>query len=281
MSTENFIEACRQATVCSTEWLSAIAAAAAPLFDNPLGISGYTYRISDADTVELLDLIAAPGSQLAVDPTCGKAAFLARLGAATVSEHYCAGAPRAASLSQLDRKQRADLQRVLPRDASDALGLFGGVFMRSGIKLCTHFAQDVPLGLRRVRYYRGLAAHLGAGYRVRQLVAKAASVFDVAAAVATPAGQLLEVRDCGKQGETVQAIRHAVRNAERIRTRGLRRGVAEAEALYSAFVADNYSLAHAEDTDGKQLVVALRTGRRRNSARNKSQPELLAATSRA
>jgi DNA-binding NarL/FixJ family response regulator len=258
-----FIEACREARGSNQEWFYNVSAAAAPLLHGrrPRGTGGYSYQILGDRSIALLELIQARGSELAAHPTYGKAAFLECINASPMRSVFSAADPNVIVLSRLGAALDVELQDRLPPGAGDSVGLIGGAFRGEGVNLCWLLAEPLRPSPRQLRHLSGLAEHLSAGYRVRQLLGSTTRAYERAAAVFTPDGRVQHAsadlpRD--QHAALIERLVAAVRGSERLRTRSSQRSVADAEALFGAFVSGQYALIDQIDADGKRWVVAMR-----------------------
>lgn len=269
MSTTAFIEACRSTSTTQAAWFLELTAAAAPLLGAHRGLGGYTYRVLLDGSIAIVDLIHPIGSQLAEHPDYGKAAFLNHINGTPLRACFSALDPVAIVLSQQERRLAEALRPRLPPGGVDSVGLISGAFRREGVSLCCLLDRDLRPGTRKMAYLRALAEHLSAGYRVRRVLATSASWIESAAAVITPEGRVAHFAP-PVGGEERASIANrlvgAVRASERLRTVARRRGVAESEALFDAFIAGQYALVDQVDSDGRRWIVAVCVKGHRRSA---------------
>lgn len=259
MSAE-FIEACHHDTPDEREWVLRLCSALAPLLGPHRGLGAYTYALDEKGAARILDMYHEPREQeVAEHPTRGKRAFLRLANGCELGKCFTSSTPRAIALSDLGPTAFRALEAHLPPNASDSVGLLSGAYQDVGINLCCVLDSPLPRRSATHRFLSALSLHLAASFRARRLVQRAALVLDAAAAIATPDGSIAAMSTRSDKKDFARRFVAAVRTAERVKSRRLRKALGDVHAEMEAFVCGEHSLVETVDSDGKRWLVAVRT----------------------
>jgi DNA-binding NarL/FixJ family response regulator len=182
----------------------------------------------------------------------------------TVSETVFAHVPHDAAM----------FRRVNGETAPDILGMVA--HNGAGRGVVVNLVLDAPrrsTPTERRRWTR-CAAHIGAGLRLRSLVADIASLdAGPVEAVFDGGGKLHDAREGASSKSARERLRNAVLSVDRARTTAGRRDCDAAMEAWEALVAGRWSLVDRFDSDQRRFVVAVRNDPRFPDPRGLSQRE--------
>lgn len=262
MPTRDFIEACYQRRDTFPEWAGGVMAQAVKLHGRTVGFGAYNYRLRQDGAVEIIQLFANRGSDLAHDPLLGPRAFIEFVNASpqrdVIVPATFGSADALLLLSDLPVVLARRLRQQLPLRADDSMCM-RGYYDAEGFHLCVLGANRFALSDRRRSFLEGLSRHVAAGYRVqRALAALAADDDDVVLAVASAGGGLLHATGRFRRRDIAQTFIDQVKRKERARCRRIRQSPEETAHLWQAFIDGEYSLVDSVDSDGRRMILAVR-----------------------
>lgn len=136
-----------------------------------------------------------------------------------------------------------------PRGASDVVCMMADTHEQEHVGICALRRERWILSERSRTVWTRIAAHVGAGLRVRR---KAAG----AEIVATPSGRIEHAGGLSDEPQALEAIRQAVRGSERARGALRHDDVEQALELWQALVSGRWSLVDHFDSDGRRYILA-------------------------
>jgi DNA-binding CsgD family transcriptional regulator len=241
-------EACYEVDRDCTAWLEGVHTAVSSLLDRGLGTLAYRYdllsrRLRIYETVE---------QRPAVDVAAMKDA-LTTVPVEYIAQSYraltCAMASEVPGYDDLDSVKRffrpAGVEDIFAINAFDprGVGIWVGAFHPKRWKLPPRI---------RVSYSR-LSAHISAGFRLQQRIARSNVATD---AVLTPRGRVVHAERDAKVDEARVALSDAARSIERARGKLRRKDPENAATGWRALVAAKWSLVDHFERDGKRYIVA-------------------------
>jgi DNA-binding CsgD family transcriptional regulator len=236
-------------------WLLNLARSAMPSLDRGEGVMGF---LADIETRQVVASASTVSSS-------DYAAFFKRLvetAEGAVAEAY--GADRGANFASVsghlgltgghwDRWEAA----------ASSLGFVDAVGLLSATGAGYSFAVWSPARhlltkptQRTVDWWRRLAAHIGAAYRLRRRFGSASAI-DRAEAVLDPSGRVHHASASARERNAQSALREAVLAMERSRGPLRNEDAGRALTLWHALVAGQWSLVDHFDSDGRRFLVAL------------------------
>jgi DNA-binding NarL/FixJ family response regulator len=108
------------------------------------------------------------------------------------------------------------------------------------------------------RRWPQIAAHVGAGVRLRQVAAELSLDSPSVEAVLDPGGNVHDARGQAKDNDARENLREIVRRIERGRTRSGRENVDEALTNWEGLVSGRWSMIDRFDTDQRRFIVAIK-----------------------
>jgi DNA-binding NarL/FixJ family response regulator len=253
-------------------WLRRVLDAAAPLLDAGGGVAGIVFDDTDLrfriDRVvvrggvpELVEYVRAANDDASADGIA--TAYRSGMVAATLSETVFATVPGTGE--QFERSNQGRYR--------DAMGVVAPTGVGTGLALSTPLAEPRPMAPGERASWTRIAAHLGAGLRLRSAFEGGLSLDhgDVEA-ILSPAGAVLDARGAAQPRDARDQLRAGARARERARAR--RRGAPdEALALWEALIHGRWSIVDHFEGDGRRFVVACRNDPRFADLRGLTQRE--------
>jgi DNA-binding CsgD family transcriptional regulator len=204
--------------------------------------------------------------------------------------HYSPSSPVDYCLKSLRRLGAPpEVERVVVRTferlrVKEQAGIFGADVGGRGVGLFINVPQELPLFAPRIVHrFRGLAAHLTSGVRLRHAFGDSDNEAPGAAgsqpeAVLDPAGHALDASGPARDRAARVSLGEAVRLMERARGRLRRADPDEALQLWRGLVDGTWSLVEHHDTDGKRYLLARRNqpGVREPTALTRNERSVLA-----
>ena len=245
----NIIEAAYAEEKSEEDWMRGVAQAAAPVFDAGLGIAAFTFDLPDRRPLWRTFLTVGGDAEAIIRSNRGMHTDSpAEVIVNGFNENLCA------TLSGLlgDGLQR--LPYIAPYlemcGAVDSMGVVAYDPMGSGVCLGALLPEVRTLDPATQRTWLRIAAHLGAGFRLRQHDAPA-----TADAVLDIGGKLYDAIGDARDREARTALRHAARAIDRARTRR-NRDPEDAVAIWRALVSGRWSLVDRFESDGRHFLIA-------------------------
>jgi DNA-binding CsgD family transcriptional regulator len=241
------------------EWLQAVVDRTRPLLDHGLGVYAELYEALPGRPVDPRVLVKAgtsppldatvPPLIVAAPPEIVERTFRGFSGCATVSELTLGAA--------LDENP---IWRELahPHGMHDALcvNIIGDPRVRGcSMQIPLPRIGRAPAALRHT--WARMAAHLGAGLRLRYGVGQA-SALDGAEAILAPSGRLEHAEDAARSTEARERLCAAAVRIDRARGRLRRSDPGEALQLWDGLVAGRWSLVDHFERSGRRYLVARR-----------------------
>lgn len=237
-------------------WLDRLVRTAGPLLDYGEGVTGQIIRNATSDFA--LEDVAVSGSAehaeyvkrslATATPESLQLAYRSGITAATMSEVVFSRVPGA---------EEAFAQSTEGR-FRDALGIVAYTGIDKVVALNTPLARPRLMSVRERRMWTCAAAHIGAGLRVRLVLASGAAAGAEPEAILKPDGRVCDARSPADAKSTLQRLREAVQRFERARGRLRRTDPDEALGLWRGLVEGRWSLLDRFDDDGQRFVVAVK-----------------------
>jgi DNA-binding CsgD family transcriptional regulator len=241
------------------DWLQALVDRTRPLLDRGLGVYAELYEALPGRPVDPRVLVAAgtipaldakvPPLIVAAPPEIIERTFRAFSGCATVSELTLGAA--------LDENP-IWRELVQPHGMHDALCV--NIIGDPRVRGCSIQVPMPRIGRASatLRHTWGrMAAHLGAGLRLRQTLG-GASPLDGAEAILAPSGRLEHAEEAAQSTEARERLRAAAVRIDRARGRLRRNDPSEALTLWDGLVAGRWSLVDHFERSGRRYLVARR-----------------------
>jgi DNA-binding CsgD family transcriptional regulator len=248
------IEAVYAESANELEWLEGVAAAAAPLVDQGLGMvaerfvldpfegARYTSGVALGDHGDAL--LASNQNMVAEVRERGLPGFLTQV--ALLSTIACP------PLIEVDFIQRHIAKVGGLGGANDILGIVGADPSGRGLVLAAAVPKGFELGAAFVKRWRYVLSHLASATRLRDTNAEAATADE---AVLDLAGKLHDASGPATAREAQVALRRAARAIDRARAQRKRSPEAALEA-WQALVDARWSLVDRFESDGKSYLIA-------------------------
>jgi DNA-directed RNA polymerase specialized sigma24 family protein len=230
-------------------WIGEVVTAARLAIGENVGTLGYSYSISPRNELLLHD---EAGSGLSPEAAALHRAGASSLSPAIVERTYKAHV--AGTTSEIfDADSMAFFQRVMsPFGIRDAIGINGFNRGTQGCFLSVFLPQVRSLDRGEHQWASRIARHLAAAARLRS----ARQEVDDVEAVLSPSGKLEHAEGAAKERSCHEALRAAVVDVDRARTRTRRRDVAGALSAWRVLVKSRWSLVDRFERDGRRYVVA-------------------------
>jgi DNA-binding CsgD family transcriptional regulator len=236
------------------EWLRALVEAATPVLDTGIGISATSF-VHRGSTVEYRESVwTGPLAEFV---------SLERMHDAVEAQSKCLSReafarlypsrPEAATFRRLAGPAGPEiLGRMFPPEAPfvDALGVIGSNPSGVGAMLMAMSRSVLAPSASTLALWTRVAAHLAAGYRLRQAENPAVD------AVLTPAGRVEHLD--GEAPQERASLSEATRAIDQARGKMRRADPERAVAIWQGLVAGRWSLVDQFDSDGRRYVVAKR-----------------------
>jgi DNA-binding NarL/FixJ family response regulator len=241
-------------------WLTGIAEAARPILRADMGIAGYLYQASSAESMRVWSLIGVDtprGLREALEVMFAAGAFVPkelvqalRRSVSVSSEEMGEGIYQLPGMREgMGALGIQDFLRLVAEDPSG----FGCVINAPLATRGSKTSYDVPQ-LERV------LAHVAGGFRFRRRIerpdAPPANLEELAEAVMDPDGHTLHASGPAQTSSAREVLRENVRAMERARGRLRREDPAAALALWRGLVQGRWSLIEEVDADGKRFILA-------------------------
>lgn len=237
-------------------WLERVVEAAVPLLDAGGGVTGHVFDAL-ATSVRLRHLTVRGGAPAlheyvraaneGASPDALAAVYRSGIVAGTLSESLFAS---------VDGEARR-FHRTMAGHYRDAMGILAVTGMGNGLSLSAALPDARSMtDVERSRWTR-VAAHLGAGLRLRLALESIDLEASDVEAVLQPSGAVVDARGEAEGADARRLLRAVVLDRER--ARGDARGDPDAAlALWEALVRGRWSIVDHFDTDGRRFVVARR-----------------------
>ncbi len=244
----NVIEAAYAEAETEQSWLAGIAAAARPVLDTGLGTVSYTFDLPAQRPVCRTFLA------LGDDPEALTSCVLEMHAEAEPDVIVRAfNTNLAATLSSFIGEDLDEVPQAGPKlaycGARDTLGVVAYDQSGAGVCLSTMFASPHTLSPSEHRTWLRIAAHLGAGFRLRWRDGPRTE------AVLDPGGKLHDATGPARDREAQIALRQAARAIDRARVQRSR-DPDEAVAIWRGLVSARWSLVDRFESDGRHLLIA-------------------------
>ncbi len=239
------------------EWLDGLVQRVVPLIDRPSSpVSLFTYRCTP--TTFCIDDVAVHGPPIiatAVRSTNAAASeaeidliYRSGIPGGTLSEHVFPVSPGAREMFlEKTGGQFRDTFGCIAHTGTD----------RALMINATLVAEETSTAARRRRWSR-VAAHLGAGLRLRSSLAASDLGSDRVEAIFGANGSLVEARHEATQASARLRLQQAVLAMDRARTRSARQDPDDAMGAWEALIQGRWSLVDRFDSDGKRFILAVR-----------------------
>jgi DNA-binding CsgD family transcriptional regulator len=274
----SIVEATYSLEASATAWLEALAEATRLVLDQGLGVFAFVYdatsddwiRIEAATSAELSDEFRDAAFNVTGMPA-SEIRTLARgyrTKSVTSAIDFCTSMPH----------HLAHYTRVLPSFGCKDLLFFNGIDPSArSVTLVIPQVHEVKLRRRQSTHFARLAAHLGAGFRVRQQLASltAGSLEQSAGteAILEPNGKLQHAVGPASEIVSRQRLQQAVVQIERARGRMRRSDPEAALQAWQALIDGRWSLLEEFDHDGRRYIFAHRNDPRTPDLRGLSDRE--------
>jgi DNA-binding CsgD family transcriptional regulator len=253
----DLIERARDLDGNLTSWLEGLATAAAPLLGGGFGavaialyVKGGRCRIeqsvSSRDSPGLAQMATA--TNLAASAPGVERVYRNGLVASTLSE-------------ALGPDVAGELRLVAETSGGrfhDTIGIVAHAAAGRALSLSAPLTQIRSMSRRERARWARVAAHVGAGLRLRDAVSSLALAAPTVEAVVDPAGRVHAARGPATASSARARLRAAVALSERARGPLRRRSPVEALELWEALVAGRWFLVDHFDVDGRRFLVAHR-----------------------
>lgn len=245
------------------QWLERLLDQATPLMDRGVGVNAQIFRVSTTrfsleelavrgvGTVEQLRAFLENAPPEAID-------LIYRQGApvGSLSEWLFPGSP----LAERELINGSERYFVLntPDNFQDSLGLMAHTGTGWGVVVAAPLPRPERMGDQERKNWTRIAAHLGAGLRLRQKFAAMNLDSERVEAIMTPDGKVQHARDASKPTSARERLRDAVRSSDRARTKKQRSDPNTALDLWEGLVRGRWSLVDHFDSDQRRFVVAIK-----------------------
>jgi DNA-binding CsgD family transcriptional regulator len=250
------IERARSLEGSLSEWLGAIASAAAPLLGEGNGVTALAFRVRGGCAhIEAVVAAGGPPELAEMAVATNRAAS-----ASGVERVYRSGIV-AGVLSEVLCEEPEELRHVAASSGGrfrDTIGLVAHAIPGRGVALSSPLTSVGRMNAAERRRWERVAAHLGAGLRLRDAVASVSPDGPSVEAVLDPSGRVHEARRTAAPPSARERLQAAVCLSERARGPLRRRDPEEALSLWEALVAGRWSLVDYFDSDGRRFLVAHR-----------------------
>ncbi|MEO8877525.1 MAG: helix-turn-helix transcriptional regulator [Polyangiaceae bacterium] len=251
------VEAAYRVEKNQEDWLSGVYEAALPLLDMGLGGSAFLYDATDVNNLKIgTSIIGSGGNERVV-------AAVQKTTPDAVEWVFRNQACRTASESPRWKEQPA-------ATAFAALGFEDVLFVNGvdpsakGPLLTARMKKSRALSRKTIETWSFIAAHLAAGFRLREHIAPlaaAGSFTEHAEAIVTPNGKIEHLADALKEdsSETTKAIavlRNAAVSVDRARGKLRRTAPAEALGGWTALAGARWTMLDHFDHDGRHYLLA-------------------------
>jgi DNA-binding NarL/FixJ family response regulator len=246
-----------------SQWLERLLDQAAPLMDRGVGVNAQIFRVSP--TQFSLEELAVRG----IGTPEQLRAFLENAPPEAIDLVYRQGAP-VGSLSEwlfpatpvANREFVNGMERhfVLntPDNFQDSLGLTAHTGTGWGVVVTAPLPRPERMGDQERKNWTRIAAHLGAGLRLRQKFASLNLNSERVEAIMTPDGKVQHAREASKPASARERLRDAVRDSDRARMKKQRNDPDGALDLWEGLVRGRWSLVDHFDSDQRRFVVAIK-----------------------
>jgi DNA-binding CsgD family transcriptional regulator len=254
----SIVEAAYRLDLGTKEWLSLLLERCAPLLDRGLGVGATLWRMgqgADESTVV---------TRRMDDRVCDAILAAARANPRRAHQQSMSGMVYGTALQQAGVEEGdeipADLKAThefyfYPLGFRDCLNLSWPDPSGLRVLLCTPIADSQWPAARETAVAGRVAAHIGAGARLRTASTTAKSDPSADAdAVLSPSGRVHHARHGAQSRAARDALREATRAVDRARAKD--RGSEEALDLWQGLVQGRWSLVDHFDTDGRRYVIA-------------------------
>lgn len=260
----DFTEAAYDLGASHERWLPQLIRAGAPFLDRGVGILAITcVRPPEPGPLVIDQLHVASGPDDFVERV---EAFLRDVGTEILWPISRPGMPK--TLSEVTRDHAPATFSTIMRYfdfAKDGLGMSAFDPDRRGVFLITALPKKTSLTLRRRERWQMLAAHFGAGYRLRRGIRQLESQpcddsllpFGAEAIIDTTGFRITEATGRAKTKTALAALREAVVRVDRSRGRLRKDDPEEALKLWRALVRGRWSTVDWFDSDGRRFMLGI------------------------
>lgn len=266
------VEACYDLAASQPEWLSRLAATAAPLVPRS-GFAVIAFDFAATPTTFRLGDIGVHGPpELAEDVRRANGA----VSEAEADLLYRGGMPGGTLSTTLFLRHPEARQPFLDQSGGrvrDVMGWAGHTCLGSGVMLNTPCGEETVLTPAEARRWSRLTAHMASGLRLRQRLAGTDPRDAPAEAVFDGGGRLFDASGPARAEGVRERLRAAVRAVDRARTAAGREEADVALAAWQGLLEGRWSLVDRFDSDGRRFVVALRNDPEHPDPRGLSQRE--------
>ncbi len=126
------------------------------------------------------------------------------------------------------------------------------------VMLAAYSTTPTVVSAAERKRWQQIGAHLGAGLRLRDVARELSMDAHPVEAVLDSCGRVHDAREEASDNSALDALRHAVRKIERVRSRAWRDDPDVALDAWEGLVDGRWSLVDRFDTDGRRFVVAVR-----------------------
>lgn len=261
----DFAEAAYDLAVDGEHWLPNVIGAGAPVLDHGLGVFALTcFRPAEPGAL-IIDRFHASGGPPDFSERMGS--IQAQLDMSVLWPLSRPGIPK--TLSEVTDKHDPKAFRAIMGYfdfAKDALGIPGFDPDGRGVYLILALPQVTALSDAARERWQMLAAHFGAGYRLRRAI-DAAAAGSAAPADDLPHGaeviidplhfRVTEARGKAKTRPALSALREAARQADRARGRMRKKDPEKALEMWTALVRGRWSTVDWFDADGRRYLLGV------------------------
>ncbi len=252
----SLVEAAYDLTSSRREWLEGLLRHAAPLLEGGDSVTGQI--VCNEVPGVVVEEVAVVGDQANVEyvkrsiatapPEGLDLVYRSGITASTLSEVLFPNVPGSAEAFAAATEGRY----------RDTLGVVAYTGVGRIVAVNTPLAVPRLMSPRERRLWTQAAAHLGAGLRLRHLLAAAPSDADRTEAIFTPGARACDARGPARRGSTLEHLREAVKRVETARGRLRREDPGQALSLWEGLVMGRWSLVDRFESDGRRFVVAVR-----------------------
>jgi DNA-binding CsgD family transcriptional regulator len=245
----NVIEAAYDEESSERDWVAAICEAARPALDEGLGLAAFTFELPHKRPI-WKEFVAVGGDAEAI-VDCHRG-ILAEAPADVIVHGF--NVNLASSLSSFRDLRLNEQPYVAPHlalcGACDSMGIVAYDPRGAGVCLSVLFPEEHALSASTHRTWMRIAAHLGAGLRLRRR-----DTPETAEAVLDPGGKLYDASGDARDRDAQVALRQAARAIDRAKARRTT-DPDEAVGAWRALVAGQWSLVDRFESDGRHFLIA-------------------------
>ncbi len=257
------VEAAYDLEPSADAWLERLLESAAPLLDRGVGVNAQIFHVTPRrfalphlalrglGTVEQLR-----GFLENIPPEATDLIYRQGVPVSSLSEFMFPDNP----LGKPDFANEHERYFVLntPENFQDAFGITAHAGSGWGVVVSAPLPRPERMREQERKNWTRIAAHLGAGLRLRHKLGTLDLDSERVEAIMTPDGKLQHAQAAGKLQSARERLREAVRASDKARTRALRSEPDAALDLWEGLVRGRWSLVDHFDSDRRRFVVAVK-----------------------